>query len=120
MSMAEGVSREQQEVCERFGVVPCPTPGYMKIGVARSVRDGALPVHGLRHPPTEDTAGWYLWAGDQWSDDPDFFEPLHVDHLSDICPTVMPYLALPPGYRFLAAPDFEDVWHDESLLLIDR
>jgi hypothetical protein len=29
-----------------------------------------------------------------------------------------PYLALPPGWRFLIAPDYEDVWFDESLLHI--
>jgi hypothetical protein len=27
----------------------------------------------------------------------------------------MPYLSLPPGWRFLIAPGHEDVWEDQSL-----
>ena len=42
--------------------------------------------------------------------------PLHVGHLAERLPDVMPYLALPPGWRFLLAPGREDVWYDESLL----
>ena len=46
----------------------------------------------------------------------DFFEPLHVEHLGDWCEAALPYLQLPPGYRFLLAPGHEDVWFDPSLL----
>lgn len=45
----------------------------------------------------------------------DYFEPCHVEHLETICPSVMPYLLLPPGWRFLIAPDYEDVWFDDTL-----
>ena len=38
-----------------------------------------------------------------------------VDCLSDLRQMG---LALPPGWRFLLAPDYEDVWYDPSLLLI--
>jgi len=50
------------------------------------------------------------------SDDPDFFRPLHVEHVAEWCPEVQPYLALPPGWRFLIAPGHEDVWFDPALL----
>jgi hypothetical protein len=65
-----------------------------------------------------DTCGWYLWAGEGFSEAPDFFEPLHVDHLVGRCPAVLPYLALGPGWRFLMANGHEDVWYDESLLRV--
>ena len=70
----------------------------------------------MRHEPEEGTTGWFIWAGEELSDDPDFFVPLHVEHLAEWSPDVLPYLALPPGWRFLLAPDYEDVWLDASLL----
>ena len=51
-----------------------------------------------------------------YSEAADFFEPLHVEHLAERLPEVLPYLALPPGWRFLVAPDHEDAGYDGSLL----
>lgn len=89
-----------------------------KVGIAKNVRDGIWPMNGLRHPVAGDTSGWYIWAGEELSDDPEFFVPLHVEHLAEWSPIVIPYLALPPGWRFLIAPGHEDVWFDESLLTL--
>jgi len=51
------------------------------------------------------------------SGDPDFFVPLHVEHLSEYLPTAVEYLDLPPGYRFLIdGESHEDVWLDPSLM----
>ncbi len=77
-----------------------------------------MPVNGLPHKPEGDTSGWYIWAGEQLSDDPGFFVPLHVEHLAEWCPAAIPYLALPPGWRFLVATGYEDVWPDQSLLQV--
>jgi hypothetical protein len=107
---------EQQSVCERFGAQPFDAPQNLKAGIASNVREGVVPVHGLRHPPEGDTTGWYIWAGDELSSDPDFFKPVHVEHLKDLRPEVLKYLALPPGWRFLVSGDYEDVWYDPSLL----
>lgn len=109
------ITPAQRAVCARLGVTAVPAPADLKVGLARNVRTGLLPLHGLRHPPQGDTTGWYIWAG-ELSDADDFFEPVHVGHLPEIRPAVLPYLALPPGWRFLVAPDYEDVWEDESLL----
>ncbi len=65
-----------------------------------------------------DTCGWYLWAGEEFSWDADFFQPVHVEHLRLWRPEVSQYLALPPGWRFLIAPGYEDVWYDEGLLRV--
>lgn len=110
----------QRLVCARFGVKAFPVRADSKVGIARNVRDGVYPVNGLRHPPSVDTSGWYIWAGDVMSHDPDFFVPLHVEHLRDWCPQAVPYLQLPPGWRFLLAPGTEDVWQDLTLLDVDR
>jgi len=110
------VTPAQLTVCERFEVSPVAAPPDVKAGVAQNVRDGIWPVNGLRHRPEGDTTGWYIWAGQVLSDEPGFFEPLHVGHLAEWCPIVLPYLALPPGWRFLLAPGYEDVWEDEALL----
>ncbi len=77
-----------------------------------------LPINGLGHAPVGDTTGWYLWAGEELSSDPDFFVPLHLKHLDDWRPGLARYLGLAPGWRFLIDPaaEHEDVWEDPSLL----
>jgi hypothetical protein len=112
----EDVTPAQRAMCERYELKPVPAPRGLKVGVARNVRGGTLPLNGLRHNPAGDTTGWYIWAGGEPSGESDFFEPMHVSHLEQWCPDVVPYLALPPGSRFQIAPDHEDVWVDAKLL----
>ncbi|MGF1577936.1 MAG: hypothetical protein ACFCD0_01085 [Gemmataceae bacterium] len=108
--------KSQIEVCKRFGAKQLPAPEHLKVGIARNVKEGLQPINGLRIPPEGDTTGWYIWAGEEWSNDPSFFVPLHINHLSSWCSDVIPYLQLPAGWRFLIAPDHEDVWFDANLL----
>jgi hypothetical protein len=110
------ISLEQFKICEKYGARPVDAPPHLKVGVAANVRSDKTPVNGLRHIPVGDTSGWYLWAGEELSSEPDFFRPVHVKHLNEMRPEVLKYLALPPGWRFLIADDYEDVWFDESLL----
>lgn len=108
---------DQEAVCTRHGAPFFGCAHGSKVGIARNVREGLLPLNGLRHPPEGDTNGWYIWAGEGGpSSDPDFFVPLHVEHLVRWCPEVLRFLALPPGWRFLVAGEYEDVWEDASLL----
>jgi hypothetical protein len=111
----------QIEVATRFGVVPAPPRQGEKVGISANVRSGKrrnLPLNGLRHPAAVGTSGWFIWLGEELGTADDFFAPLHVEHLGALCPEVVPYLALPPGWRFLVAPGYEDVWFDETLLTI--
>ena len=110
------IDAAQRVVCSRQGTEPFPAPRDRKVGISRNVRDGLQPINGLRHRPEGDTTGWYIWAGLQLSEDPEFFVALHVEHLGDWCPAALPYLQLPPGYRFLIAPGYEDIWFDPSLI----
>lgn len=101
--------KREQTICEWVGVKPCtPNPGT-KIGIALSTI-GKSPIHGLRHPETEETNGWYIWCGDELSQEDDFFSPLHIEHVSDYLPEGLEYLELPPGYRFcIDGNNYEDV-----------
>ena len=110
------VIRGQQAVCRKYGAPWFGALEHLKLGIARNVRRGLMPLNGLRHPPQGDTSGWYIWAGEEFSDDADFFEPLHVAHLVEWCPAALKYLGLPPGWRFLTAGAYEDVWVDPTLL----
>ncbi len=101
-------------MCERWRVPFTPAAFELKVGISKNVRDGAMPLNGLRHPAVGDTSGWYIWGGEAFSDAPDFFVPLHIEHLHEWCLQVLPYLALPPGWRFLIAQGHEEVWEDRA------
>lgn len=107
---------EQRQICQQYEVFHYPATPGSKVGISTNVKDGIPPLNGLRHPPAGSTSGWYIWAGEEYSKDPDFFVPLHVAHLVDWCPAAIPYLGLPPGWRILIAGDYADVWYDKSLL----
>lgn len=106
----------QKKVCNKWGSSYVETPCAHKVGIADAVKSGIYPINGLRHTPTGDTSGWYIWAGEDFSEREDFFMPLHAEHLEEWCPGIKKYLGLAPGWRFLVAPDYEDVWFDASLL----
>ncbi len=112
------VTYQQRVICERLGLVPDVPPPDSKVGLSETACTGAVPLNGLRHPPEGDASGWYVWGGDVLSEDADFFSPLCFRHLDKRCPAVVDFLALPPGWRFLLAPDQVDVWFDESLLRV--
>lgn len=112
------VRRAQRKLCRHLGVPWVEAPEHMKLGISRNARTGVQPLNGLRHPPEGDTTGWYIWAGEDLSQDPGFFLPLHVLHLQEWCPAARRYLGLPPGWRFQINGEREDLWYDPSLLEI--
>lgn len=115
--MTTSVTEElQKDLCKQYETEFLSSPNHLKVGIATNVLEGVVPINGFRHPPEGDTTGWYIYAGEELSDDSDFFKSLHVEHLDDWCPQIKKYLGLAPGWRFLIAGDYEDVWFDESLL----
>jgi hypothetical protein len=111
---------QQHKVCERYGTSFFDSPDDQKIGISLNSKDHIYPLNGMRHNPENGTTGWYIWAGrGEPSKEDDFFKPLHVSHLAEWCPEILPFLGLPPGWRFLIAPNYEDVWFDEKLILMD-
>ena len=108
------IEKEQKEVCLKYGSSFVEAGPGTKVGIALETV-GRLPLNALRHPPEGDTCGWYIWGGEEMSQTPDFFQPLHVSHLKDWCPELMKYLGLAPGWRVLLAGEYVDVWYDEEL-----
>ena len=116
MVIAE-VEQSQRLLCRSYGVVFFPTEPKSKVGIALATIE-QRPLNGLRHPPEGETSGWYLWGGQELPTDPNFFDPLHAEHLSKRCPDLVKFLGLPPGYRFLLDGNYIDVWFDAGLLMI--
>jgi hypothetical protein len=71
------VDREQARIAAGYGsqlVLPDPA---QKVWVAGNVRHRAVwPINGMRHQPEGDTCGWYIWAGEDLSQDPDSLTPV--------------------------------------------
>lgn len=111
----QALTRQQKEVCERYDAVYVACDPALKVGIAWNVKSRMEPIHGLRLPPVGDTTGWYIWSG-EYSEADDFFVPLHAAHVRDWNPLLLPYLGLAPGWRFVIATDYEDIWFDEALL----
>jgi hypothetical protein len=107
--------KDQRNICDRYGASHLEAPGVSKLGISKTFNRNERPIHGLRHKPENGTCGWYIWTGDL-SEAADFFDPLHTVHLADRCPELIPYLGLAPGWRFLLADQYVDVWFDETLL----
>jgi len=111
------VSPEQEVVAKRYGTTPDCSPSDSILGIQRGIHPATTrstvcaihrrPIHAVG------TSG----QAAELSADADYFEPLHVGHLSERLFEVIRFLALPPGSRFLIAPDYEDVWFDEALLV---
>lgn len=72
----------QQSVCEWVNAAPLPPTAGSKLGIALSTL-GKVPIHGFRHAPTETANGWYIWCGGEILSAPDFFAPLHVEHMRE-------------------------------------
>lgn len=112
--MSAFILAERARLAATYGFAPCGAPGDLKVGISKGVLTGEGPLHGVRCLPENTTTGWYIWTG-EYSAAPDFFAPLHVAHLSERCPIVLPYPESPPGWRFVVAPGYEDVWCDPDV-----
>ena len=111
------IQSDQIAICKYYGSDFVRTLPLQTLGISRTFCKQNPPIHGLRHPAEGATAGWYIWTGD-WSSDPNFFVPIHAQHLVERCPSILHLLGLAPGWRFLVADNYEDVWFDPKLIEI--
>ncbi len=105
---------QQQRVCDQHGAEFFPPVAGSRVGIAIQTL-GLQPLNGMRIDPHGGACGWYLWAGGEPSNADDFYQPMCIEHLTDYCPAAIPFLALPPGWRFLTDGKYDDVWYDASL-----
>jgi|ERR1017187_139528 hypothetical protein len=108
--------QSQRATCERYDATFTLAGEWINSGFASQTSE-RRPIHGLRHPPTVDTTGWFIWCG-EYSDANDFFKPIHTIHVTEMLPEIGSLLGLPAGYRFLVAQDHIDVWFDKALLTV--
>jgi hypothetical protein len=111
---------KQKALCQKYGAKYLSTPLNSIIGIAlETFTQSNVPVNGLRHKGlTDDNCTWYIWAG-EYSSKSDFFKPVHIAHLLEVCPQAVNYLGLASGWRFLFDnKGYEDVWYDKDLLNI--
>lgn len=109
----------QQIICDQYQSKFVLADPELKIGIADNIKTNLQPINGLRHPLEDGTSGWFIWAGETFSEDADFFQPHCVKHLETIKPEIIKFLGLSPGHRFLIDDNgYEDVWFDENLLNI--
>ena len=87
-------SNVQKEACKKFGANFLQCAEFLKIGISKDFDPRQFPINGLRHPPSGDTTGWYIWSGEKYSEELDFFVPLHAKHLHDRCPSIVKYWSM--------------------------
>ncbi|MBK7959695.1 MAG: hypothetical protein IPK03_17390 [Bacteroidetes bacterium] len=97
----EQLFKDQHETCNRIGSDWVLADLELKIGIADNVLTDLNPINRLRSPIENGTTGWYIWSGQRFSDDADFFKPYCIKHLIELKPSIIKYLGLPPGFRFL-------------------
>lgn len=114
--MENDLFSRQMALCAKYGARYLSTPFDGIVGVALDVHEGRLPINGLRLSPAGGASGWYIWAGGEPSTADDCFKPVHASHIEEWCPQILKFLGLSPGWRFLVAHEYEDVWFDPSVL----
>lgn len=101
----------QAAICEKYGSATVFPDPAMKAGLALGTFH-LMPITGVRIAPDNGVDGWYIFGG-EFSDDVNFYQPVHQSHIGEILPQVLPYLALAPGYKFMIDNEgFEDVWYE--------
>lgn len=85
------------------------------IAIGLDIELDKFPLNGLRLREPGDHSGWYVWSGENLSQDTDYFRSVHIFHLIEIRTEILPFLGLDYGWRFLVAPGHLDVWFDPEL-----
>ena len=113
MSAASDVIEIQKRVCakHRAPFFECSDADRAGIALVSLKID---PIYGARERNEDGTTSWYVWGG-PYSSAVDFFQPICAGHIRELLPEALPYLALPPGYKFIIDRNgFEDVWREDN------
>lgn len=103
----------QRKLCEKYGVMFSPCAPEDRAGVAVATLQQE-PIYGVRKKNPDGSSSWYVWGGPH-SPSSDFYQPLCASHLLELLPFAVPYLGLPPDYKFIIDHSgYEDVWKEEA------
>jgi hypothetical protein len=81
----------QRAICEKYKADFLESKLDLKLGISRNISEGISPINGLRLYPEGDTTGWFIWAGEEISQDPNFFISLHVEHIEVLSKDINKY-----------------------------
>lgn len=109
----------QEQLCLQYNLPFVEANGMSIIGIQKEFDMTNLPINGLRHPLEANMTGWYLWSGETFPTENTDWVAIHASHISELYPEINKFLGLPPGWRFLKAGEYEDVWSDETLYDIE-
>lgn len=99
---------DRKVICEKYGSKYHEFLEELNVGVNIESLE-MTPVYGVRINPASGTSGWYIWGG-IYSEDEDFFKPIHGFHLVRKYPGLSKCLTLAPGFKFIVDGDgYEDV-----------
>ena len=113
MSAASDTIEIQQRICAKHCAPFFECSDDDRAGIALASLKSE-PIYGARERNEDGTTSWYVWGG-PYSTVEDFFQPICAGHIRELLPEAVPYLALPPGYKFIIdRSGFEDVWLEEN------
>jgi len=112
--MNQDPAQLQRDICAKYATWFEPCLGSDRAGLATSTLK-LTPSYGVRMANSDGSSSWYIWNGPR-SESPDFFQPVHAAHLAAYIPSVIKYLGLPPGFRFIIdEAGYEDVWFEPEV-----
>lgn len=109
------IERLQKRICRMYRTEYTPPEPGSNLGIALSTMEQE-PIEGVRLQVEKGTCGWYIHGGEYLAAD-DFCDSLCVDHVFERCRLALPFLGLPPGWRFRTDTEgtFE-AWFDAAVL----
>ena len=115
-NFADAKVRQQIKFYEHLKVKFVASPMGHVIGVCEPFDAESDLMQGLRRQTTDEETGWYIWTGDGGADDIGFFKHVSVRDFGLLCPSLVPYLGLAPGWRFTVESGSLKVWFDAALI----
>ncbi|MFC7422037.1 hypothetical protein ACFQNF_19445 [Iodobacter arcticus] len=107
-------TQKQIDICKKN--CSAITPYSLEEMVAVAIKTiGKNPTVGMRNIPNDgENVTWFFYCGEN-SEDPDFYQTMHIEHLTDYLPNVFDYLCLEPGFSFIIDGNgYQDVWKNNE------
>lgn len=104
---------KQHGICSKYSAPFSPPRPDRKIVISEGVYCGGN-VTGVRYPSPEHMSGWWL-TSDEYNGDTKTLKIVHLYHLTAHRPDIMPFIALPFGYRFFIQGAESSAWHDQKI-----
>ncbi|MBJ9952161.1 MULTISPECIES: hypothetical protein [unclassified Acinetobacter] len=100
----------QKQICEKYNSKYIPLDGGEMVAFAMQSL-GQQPIYAVRILlEKEENVSWFIHCG-EYSSASDFYQAMHVSHLQEYLPKILPYLALEQGFHVIIDEHgYEDVW----------